>query len=49
MRLLPVPSLLRVLARSRFPYAPPTWPGGVPLPQPERRTCVAYDTSWARR
>lgn len=49
MSLLPLPSLVRALTRSRFPYAAPPWPGGVPRPPVERRTGVDYDTAWARR
>jgi len=35
--------------RARFPYAAPTWPGGVPRPPVERRTGVDFETDWARR
>ena len=35
--------------RGRFPFGPPTWPGGVPRPPVERKTGVHYDTRWARR
>lgn len=35
--------------RRPFPYVAPTWPDSVPLPSPERRLGVDYDTDWARR
>jgi 1-acyl-sn-glycerol-3-phosphate acyltransferase len=41
--------VLPALGSRRFPWIKPTWPGGVPLPAPERRTGVDFDTSWARR
>jgi 1-acyl-sn-glycerol-3-phosphate acyltransferase len=38
------------IARRRgFPWAAPTWPGGVPRPPVERTLGVDYDTSWARK
>jgi 1-acyl-sn-glycerol-3-phosphate acyltransferase len=33
---------------SAFPWAAPTWPGGVPRPPVEDRLGVRYDTEWAR-
>ncbi len=35
--------------RGTFPWAPPTWPGGVERPPVERKLGVDYDTAWARR
>ncbi|MBV8305187.1 MAG: 1-acyl-sn-glycerol-3-phosphate acyltransferase [Acidimicrobiia bacterium] len=35
--------------RARFPYGPPTWPGGVARPPVERCTGVDFETEWARR
>jgi 1-acyl-sn-glycerol-3-phosphate acyltransferase len=32
-----------------FPWAAPTWPGGVARPPVERTLGVDYDTSWARK
>lgn len=34
---------------ARFPWAAPSWPGGVTRPPVERRTGVDYSTAWARR
>jgi 1-acyl-sn-glycerol-3-phosphate acyltransferase len=31
-----------------FPYAPPTWPGGVERPPKKPHTGLDYDTAWAR-
>jgi 1-acyl-sn-glycerol-3-phosphate acyltransferase len=39
----------RVRPPSAFPLAPPTWPGGVPLPPVEKTLGVDYDTEWSRR
>lgn len=33
----------------RFPFGPPSWPGGVPRPAVEKRTGVHAATGWARR
>lgn len=33
----------------RFPFGPPSWPGGVPRPPVEKRTGVHAATGWARR
>lgn len=35
--------------RRGFPWAAPTWPGGVSRPPVERTLGVDYDTSWARK
>ena len=32
-----------------FPWAAPTWPGGVARPPVERTLGVDYDTDWARQ
>jgi len=51
----PVSALARALVRVRglrpggFPWAAPTWPGGVARPAPERRLGADYDTEWSRR
>lgn len=37
------------MPRTRFPYGPASWPGGVPRPPVKRRTGIDYDTTWARR
>ncbi len=34
---------------TRFPFAKPTWPTGVPRPAPERRVGLDYDHEWSRR
>ena len=40
---------MRTFPARTFPWTKPTWPGGVPLPRPERNTGVDFDTAWARR
>lgn len=42
-------ALLARVGRARFPLAPPTWPGSVPRPAPERRVGLDYDHEWSRR
>ncbi len=42
-------SIATRLGSLRFPLAPPTWPGGVPRPAPERRVGLDYDHEWSRR
>lgn len=42
-------ALLGRLGRARFPLAPPTWPGSVPRPAPERHVGLDYDHEWSRR
>jgi len=32
-----------------FPFAKPSWPTGVPRPEPERHVGLDYDHSWSRR
>jgi 1-acyl-sn-glycerol-3-phosphate acyltransferase len=44
----PVPGHRRLHSRRSFPWAAPTWPGGVDLPPVERELGVDYDTDWAR-
>lgn len=39
----------RARSRRAFPWATPTWPGGVERPPVERRTGIDYETAWARR
>ncbi len=47
---IPSPAdLLASLGRTRFPFAPPTWPGSVPRPAPTPELGVHYDTAWSRR
>ncbi len=41
--------LVRAIPGPGFPVSPPTWPGGVARPVPERRSGVDYDTAWTRR
>lgn len=45
----PARARLLALGRRGFPFSPPTWPAGVPLPSPRHRLGTEYDTSWARR
>ncbi|HEX3394586.1 MAG TPA: lysophospholipid acyltransferase family protein [Acidimicrobiales bacterium] len=40
---------MKLPLRPSFPIGPPTWPTGVELQPPPRRTGVHYDTDWARR
>ena len=37
------------LGRLPFPLSAPTWPHGVPRPEPERRVGLNYDHEWSRR
>ena len=34
---------------ARFPFAKPTWPTGVPRPDPERHVGLDFDHEWSRR
>ena len=52
---VPVPAIARTVRRLAgmrsslgFPFARPTWPGGVPRPPVENTLGAEYDTSWAR-
>jgi 1-acyl-sn-glycerol-3-phosphate acyltransferase len=35
--------------KASFPWTPPTWPGALPMPAPESRTGLDYQTDWSRR
>src|SRR6516164_1660438 len=45
----PVSTAVRGVRTRGFPWAAPTWPGGVERPPVKRELGVDYDTEWARR
>src|SRR6516164_9667503 len=45
----PVSTAVRGVRTRGFPWAAPTWPGGVERPPVKRELGVDYDTAWARR